>query len=297
MNLRIATADGLFETGVGTAPTVAGPVRIFDDVVVAAGRKVLWHGSRGWTEMGRTSGILCAVDAPGGLIVGTEGAHLLRFRGDGFETIESFDRAPGRDEWYTPWGGPSEVRSLTRTPDNVLLANVHVGGIVRSEDSGRSWFPTVDIHHDVHQVRAVWDQTDLVVAASAVGLLVSNDAGAHWRAHTRGLHATYCRAVAATDDGILVSASEGPRGRQSAIYRTNASATERFDRVSEWIDGNVDSHALDARGANGAFGTPRGELYQSSNSGLTWSRTRTGLPAVTSLSIVEHDTANWLPAN
>ena len=131
-----------------------------------------------------------------------------------------------------------------------------------------------------------------MVAASADGLLVSSDAGVNWRAHTRGLHATYCRAVAATDDGILVSASEGPRGRQSAIYRTNASATERFDRVSDWIDGNVDSHALDARGNDAAFGTPRGELYESSNSGITWRRTRTGLPAVTSLSIVEHASSN-----
>lgn len=292
MNLRIATAEGLFETGVGSAPTVAGPVRIFDDIVVAAGRKVLWHGSRGWTEMGRTSGILCAVDAPGGLIVGTEGAHLLRFRADGFEAIDSFEHTPERDGWYTPWGAPPEVRSLTRTPDNVLLANVHVGGIVRSEDSGRSWFPTVDIHHDVHQVRSVWDQPDLVVAASSVGVLVSHDLGTTWRAHTRGLHATYCRAVAASEAAILVSASEGPRGRQSAIYRTNASGTERFDRVSDWIDGNVDSHALDARGHDAAFGTPRGELYESSNSGVTWRKTRTGLPAVTSLSIVEGAGAN-----
>lgn len=292
MNLRIATAEGLFETGAGSTPTVAGPVRIFDDVVVAAGRKVLWHGVRGWAEMGRTSGILCAVDAPGGLIVGTEGAHLLRFRTDGFVVINSFDDAPGRDQWYTPWGAPPEVRSLTRTPDNVLLANVHVGGILRSEDSGRSWQPTVDIHDDVHQVRAVWDRTDLVVAASSVGLLVSEDSGATWRAHTRGLHATYCRAVAATDDAILVSASEGPRGKQSAIYRTNATGTERFERMSEWIDGNVDSHALDARGADAAFGTPRGELFESTNSGGTWRKTRTGLPAVTSLSIVERTATN-----
>ena len=292
MNLRIATADGLYETGVGSAPTVAGPVRIFDDVVVAAGRKVLWHGSQGWTEMGRTSGIVCAVDAPGGLIVGTEGAHLLRFHTDGFVAINGFDHAPDRDEWYTPWGAPPEVRSLTRTPDNVLLANVHVGGILRSEDSGRSWRPTVDIHDDVHQVRAVWDRADLVLAASSVGLLVSEDSGANWRAHTRGLHATYCRAVAATDDAILVSASEGPRGKQSAIYRTNASGTERFERVSDWIDGNVDSHALDARGADTAFGTPRGELFESTNSGVTWRQTRTGLPAVTSLSIVERGGAN-----
>lgn len=291
MNLRIATADGLYEPDVGASPTVAGPVRIFDDIVVAAGRRVLWHGTGGWTEMGRASGILSAVDAPGGLIVGTEGAHLLRFGSGGFESIDSFDHVPDRDQWYTPWGAPPEVRSVTRTPDNVLLVNVHVGGIARSHDSGRSWLPTVDIHDDVHQVRSVWDREDFVLAAAATGLLVSNDAGATWRVHARGLHATYCRATAATHDAVLVSASEGPRGRQSAVYRTNLDATERFDRVTEWIDGNVDSHALDARGNFAAFGTPKGEIYESTDSGATWRRTRTGLPAITSLSIVESDAA------
>ena len=286
MNLRIATADGLFESESGAAATVAGPVRVFGDVLVASGRRALWRGSAGWTELAHASGILCAVDAPGGLIVGTEGPHLLRLGPSDFETIDAFDHIAGRDEWYTPWGGPPEVRSLACTSDNVLLANVHVGGIARSDDGGRSWSPTVDIHHDVHQVRSVWGRGDFVVAAAAVGLLVSEDTGLTWRAHTRGLHATYCRAVAVPDEAILISASEGPRGRQSAIYRTNIHATERFDRVTDWIDGNVDSHALDGLGNHAAFGTPKGDVYESTDAGATWTRTRSGLPPITSLALV-----------
>ena len=287
MKLRIATAEGLIESGAGNAPTVAGPVRIFGDVLIAGGRRALWRGVAGWTEMAQATGILSAVDAPGGLIIGTEGAHLLRLGSDGFETLESFDRVPGRDEWYTPWGGPPEVRSLACTPDNVLLANVHVGGIARSDDGGRSWASTVDIHDDVHQVRSASGRGDIVVAAAAVGLLFSSDAGLTWRAHHRGLHATYCRAVAVLDNAILISASEGPRGRQSAIYRTNLDATERFERVTDWIDGNVDSHALDGLGEAAAFGTPRGAVYESTDSGTTWNESRSGLAPVTSLTLVE----------
>jgi BNR/Asp-box repeat. len=286
MNLRIATAEGLFESGSGAAATVTGPVRVFGDVLVAGGRRALWRGATGWTEMAQASGILCAVDAPGGLIIGTEGAHLLRLGPDGFETLDGFDRLAGRGEWYTPWGGPPEVRSLACTTDNVLLANVHVGGIARSDDGGRSWSPTIDIHDDIHQVRSVWGRDDLVVAAAAVGLIVSEDTGFTWRPHTRGLHATYCRAVAVPDQAILISASEGPRGKQSAIYRTNIHATERFDRVTDWIDGNVDSHALDGLGDHAAFGTPTGDVYESTDAGATWIRTRSGLPPVTSLTIV-----------
>ena len=286
MNLRIATAGGLIESASGATSTVGGPVRVFGDVLIAGGRRVLWRGVTGWTELGQTSGVVCAIDAPGGLIVGAEGAHLYQLGPDGLEVLDGFETVPGRDEWYTPWGSPPEVRSLACTPDNVLLANVHVGGIARSEDGGRTWEPTVDIHDDVHQVRSVWGRDDLVVAAAAAGLLVSTDSGLTWRTHTRGLHATYCRAVAVPDEAILVSASEGPRGRQSAIYRTNIRGDERFERVTDWIDGNVDSHALDGLGDLAAFGTPTGEVYESTDAGTTWTRTHTGLSPVTSLTIV-----------
>ncbi|MGH2687570.1 MAG: hypothetical protein ACRDKW_02005, partial [Actinomycetota bacterium] len=46
----------------------------------------------------------CLTPAPGGLLVGTEGASLFRFTGGGFEPVESFERVEGRDKWYTPWG-------------------------------------------------------------------------------------------------------------------------------------------------------------------------------------------------
>ncbi len=284
MKLRIATADGLVEPPSGMTRT--GPVRVFGDALVENGHDLYWHGQAGWSLLGSVPGMLCAIDAPGGIIVGTEGAHLHRMGASGLEQVKPFEHVDGRDDWYTPWGGPPEVRSIACTPDNILLVNVHVGGIVRSDDSGRTWTPTVDIHHDVHQVRSVWGRGDLVVAASAIGLLVSHDAGINWSTLDRGLHATYCRAVAVPDHAILVSASEGPRGNQSAIYRTNIHATERFERVTHWIEGNVDTHALDGWGEFAAFGTRTGEVYESTNAGETWTRTHRGLAPVTSLSIV-----------
>ncbi len=284
MKLRIATADGLVEPPSGTTRT--GPVRVFGDALVENGRHLLWHGQAGWSLLGGVAGMLCAIDAPGGLLVGSEGAHLYRLGAGGLEPVKTFEQVVGRDEWYTPWGGPPEVRSIACTAGNVLLVNVHVGGIVRSADSGRTWTPTVDIHDDIHQVRSVWGRDELVVAAAATGLLVSHDAGLTWNTLDRGLHATYCRAVAVPDQAILVSASEGPRGRQSAIYRTNIHATERFERVTHWIDGNIETHALDGSGELAAFGTRSGEVYESTNAGETWTRTHRGLAPITSVSIV-----------
>jgi hypothetical protein len=284
MNLRIATAAGLVDPGSG-APA-DGPVRVFGDALIVGDHRLFWHGESGWYEIGQAPGLRCAVDAPGGLVVGTEGGHLLRLGPTGLTRIDAFETMDGRADWYTPWGGPPEVRSLACTADNVLLANVHVGGIARSDDSGRTWTPTIDIDFDVHQVRSIWGRGDLVVAAAAVGLCVSRDGGRTWRVSAEGLEATYCRAVAVPDEAILVSASEGPRGEKAAVYRTSIHGDTPFERVTDWVSGNIDTAALDGFGERAAFGTASGEVWQSSDSGATWERTHSGLAPVTSLSLV-----------
>ena len=282
--LRIGTADGLYEPPNGRV--VDGPARVFGDAVLCADGRVLWHSRDGWAELANAPDLLCAVDAPGGLLIGTEGAHLAQVTPGGMERLAGFEDTPGRDTWYTPWGGAPETRSLTRTDDNVLLAGVHVGGIPRSEDAGRTWLPTIDIEADVHQVRALAGRAEVVVAAAAVGFCRSDDGGQTWRVFAEGLHATYCRAVAVSADTVVVSASEGPRGRQSALYRRSLASSEPFERITEWIEGNVDTHALDALGDTIAYGTRTGTVWQSTDAGTTWDRLADGLAPVTSLSLV-----------
>ncbi|MGZ4675584.1 MAG: WD40/YVTN/BNR-like repeat-containing protein [Acidimicrobiia bacterium] len=284
MHLRIATATGLLDDRSGALPR--GPARVFGDALIVGDRRLFWFSDGAWVDIGEAPGLRCAVDAPGGLVVGTEGAHLLRRRAGGLTRIESFETVEGREDWYTPWGGPPEVRSLACTADNVLLANVHVGGIVRSDDSGRTWQPTIDLHFDVHHVRSIWGRSDLVVAAAAVGLCVSSDAGRTWRVRAEGLDVTYCRAVAVPDEAILVSASEGPRGRHAAIFRTSIHGDTPFERVTEWMTGNIDTGALDGYGEHAVFGTAGGEVWQSSDSGATWTRTHEGLAPVTGVSVL-----------
>ena len=64
-------------------------------------------------------------------------------------TTEDVPFTEGRDRWYTPWGGPPDTRSMT-SADGKVYANVHVGGVVRSADAGRTWQPTaLDIDADV----------------------------------------------------------------------------------------------------------------------------------------------------
>src|SRR5438094_669920 len=195
--------------------------------------------------------------------------------GEGLEPVEGFDAAPGRDGWYTPWGGPPDTRSITEDGDTVYV-NVHVGGILRSRDRGDTWEPTIDVDADVHKV---WATRERVFAPCARGLAVSENQGDTWEMRTEGLHANYCRAVAVTGDTVLVSASDGPRGSRSAVYRGSAKAGA-LEPCSDFFDRNIDSAWLDATDELAAFGTEDGRVFVSTDEGATWSEIASALPSV-----------------
>ena len=178
---------------------------------------------------------------PDGRVLTGEPGPALRLDG---EPVPSFDDAPTRDEWHTPWGGPPEVRSMAVSPEGTVFVNVHVGGILRSDDECRTWTPTIDLHTDVHQVLAPGG--GLVLAACGDGGLgVSRDDGATWRLCTDGLAATYCRAVAVSGGDVFVSASRGPGGEQSAVYKRPLDDDDApFEAVATGLSGNVDSGRL-----------------------------------------------------
>jgi len=214
-------------------------------------------------------------------IVGTAEAHLYRMGAEP-SLVEAFDRAETRSRWYTPWGGPADVRSLCTAPTGAILVNVHVGGILRSDDGGGSWRATIDMDHDVHQVLAL-DGT--AVAACAHGLAASHDGGVTWEVHDEGLHATYSRAVAVAGDTVLLSVSSGPQGRQAAVYRRPLHTGGPFQRcrtgLPEWFEGNVDTCWLaGASDGSAALATRAGDVYVSGDEGASWEQAASALPSV-----------------
>jgi hypothetical protein len=296
MPLNVATTDGLYAlaNGAGSGPDAfAGR-----DVTAIAqsggetwalldGRDVTRRGpDGGWIEIGvidRGAG-KCLLPAAFGVLVGTSEAHLVQVADDRVAPIDAFDRVPGRDAWFTPWGGPPDTRSLAQGPEGTVYANVHVGGIVRSSDGGDTWEPTIAIQADVHQVAAHRTRDGLVLAASARGLCRSDDAGSTWRYETRDLHARYARAVAVVDDLVFLSVSRGPWGPDAALYRRPLDEDAPFERCREGLpesfDGNIDSGSLAAEGATVVFGTEDGSVYRSTDRGASWNRIAHGLPAV-----------------
>jgi hypothetical protein len=242
----------------------------------------------------------CCMAVRDTIYVGTDDARMLRLSPGArvLEVIESFDSTPGRDTWFAGaaivngqrMGPPLGIRSVAANENGrVLFANVHVGGIPRSLDGGSTWLPTIDIHSDVHEVRAHPEDPDLVVAASAMGLCISRDAGATWTIESDGLHASACYAVVFSGEDILISASTDPFAAQGKIYRRPISQDGEIVPVEgglpTWIDGKADTGCIASNGSAVAVVDRSGTLYLSTQYGLAWSRSSVELPTPSSVLI------------
>ena len=234
------------------------------------------------------------------IYVGTDDARMLCLSHEGgmLEPIDGFDNVAGRDAWFAGsaivngqrLGPPLGIRSVAANSNgSILYANVHVGGIPRSLDGGRTWQPTLDIHSDVHEVCAHPADPDIVVAASSIGLCISRDAGATWSMEKEGLHAPHCYAVAFCDADILVSASTDPFAAQGRIYRRpirpDGSIAAVEDGLPTWTSGKVDTGCIASNGSTIAMVDGAGTLYLSTEYGRAWSRSCSQLPAPSSVLI------------
>ena len=296
--LLVGDDDGLHELGDEQRVHLAGRecTSISNDasgIWTLVDRRELWRcpSNGNWERLGELDDFEaeCLIPTQAGVLVGTSEAHLAKLADNGFEPVSSFDHAEGRDAWFTPWGGPPAVRSLPTDPDGGIYANVHVGGVLRSRDGGRSWQPTIDIHADVHQV--VFDAgSGLLLAASLEGLAVSEDRGESWTFNTQGLHAGYCRAVAVTGETVLVTASTGPFTDRAAVYHVPLPASGAFEKCAtglpKWFPKNIDTYCLATSGAEAAFGASDGRVFRSSDEGRSWEPAAEELPRVRCVSFV-----------
>jgi hypothetical protein len=94
--------------------------------------------------------------------------------------------------------------------------------------------------------------------------------------------------VAVSGDTVLVSASMGPRGRRSALYRKPLGGDTRFERCHDhlpWFDDNIDTASLEAAGPVAVFGTEDGRLFRSLDSGEHWELVTKGMPSVRCVSL------------
>jgi hypothetical protein len=226
------------------------------------------------------------------IYVGTDDARMLTIREHGkLECLHGFDNVAGRDTWFAGSaiidgqrvGPPLGIRSVAADPDGtVLFANVHVGGVPRSTDDGRTWQPTIDIYSNVHEVSVDHRDPRIVVAAAAVGLCISRNSGATWIIEREGLHAPHCSAVAFSGDDILFSASTDPFAAEGRIYRRpvkpDGSLVAVEGGMPAWIEGIADTGCIAANGSSIAVADRASNLYGSDDFGWAWSCRSTRLP-------------------
>jgi hypothetical protein len=242
----------------------------------------------------------CCMAVRDAIYVGTDDARMLRMSHGGgvLEPIDGFENIAGRDAWFAGsaivngqrLGPPLGIRSVAANSNgSILFANVHVGGIPRSIDGGRTWQPTIDINSDVHEVRAHPVDPDIVVAASAVGLCISHDAGVTWIIERDGLHAPYCSAVAFSGDDILVSASTDHFATQGRIYRRairpDGDTVAVENGLPSWLNGIVDTGCIATNGPTIVVVDKAGTLYISTEFGQAWSQSSSELSTPSSVLI------------
>jgi hypothetical protein len=254
-----------------------------------------------WTTIATSEFELsCCMSVRDDIYVGTDDARMLTLNhGDSvLDPLDGFDNIAGRNTWFAGsalvngqrLGPPLGIRSVaTNSNGNVLFANVHVGGIPRSIDGGKTWQPTIDINSDIHEVRAHPVDPNLVVAASATGLCISRNAGATWTIESDDLHAPYCSAVAFTGDEILIAASTDHFADRGQMYRRpitpEGKAVAVENGLPAWLDGIADTGCIATSGSTVAVIDRAGTLYVSTEYGLAWSGSSSKLPTPSSVLI------------
>ncbi len=254
----------------------------------------VWHRDLNgkWNQVGSVEDLRlnCILPLKGAILAGTSEAHLVLIIDGKVELLDSFEEVEGRSQWYTPWGGPPAIRSLAASAGHEFYVNVHVGGILRSQDLGRSWQPTIDLYSDVHQVLTVSTRPNLVLAATGRGLAISRDEGNSWQFELTGLHAIYSRAVAVCGNNVLISVSDGPHGDRAAVYRFPLNGEGTFEKCQQglpkWFSDNINTRNLVASGNRAAFGTSQGDIFVSDDAGQTWKQLGTKLSPIQCLGLV-----------
>jgi photosystem II stability/assembly factor-like uncharacterized protein len=262
-------------------------------------------GGRTWTEAGRLSGfeeLSClAVEphAPDHLLAGMEPAALWRSRDGGrtWEEDATIRRMSHENGWSVPWSDAlGHVRTIAvdpNAPERIYLA-IEVGGVVRTEDGGRTWENVRGgIHDDVHSVAVHPRNGAILYAATRHGFGRSEDYGKTWRYAGTFEGQGYARPLAVNPDHpervYTAAATTGPQGfdrpvgSECGVFRSDDGGLSwarmttglptRFKPYVETLD--VDPEAPD----HVALADAEGHVYQSRDGGDTWTLTHTLPPA------------------
>lgn len=236
--------------------------------------------------------LFSALALNGGVMVGTIPSAVYRSKDEGgWEELEGV-RVNSAGANFPP---SPELQSRTRylAADPLaparLYAGIEVGGLLVSDDTGKSWEPANDglTDPDVHEVLPSENKQGLVFAACGEGAFRSLDQAAHWEEITPGSH-DYGMSVIEDANGVVYLGSA--KGRPNTWIReegANAAVLRSRDSGSHWevvidnLQGGVMNMCPTPDG-NGIFaGTSDGTLFAIGDSGARV--VAKGLPGITAV--------------
>jgi photosystem II stability/assembly factor-like uncharacterized protein len=241
-----------------------------------------WDRLSGIAHPRVTSVAVSPVD--GALYAGTEPSSLFVSRngGESWRELEGLKNLPSAPTWsFPPRPWTSHVRSIALSPEDpdLIVAGIELGGVVRSEDDGKSWQDQrPGAYADCHNLVTHAAAPNAVYEAAGGGFAQSEDFGDSWAVADAGLEHRYVWGLAADRDDpalLYVSAAAGP-GRahgshfsDAAIYRRRAVA--RWEPVIERLAEFPYALVADPERTGALYaGLGDGEILHSTDRGTSW---------------------------
>ena len=221
----------------------------------------------------------------GTVYAGCEPSMLFR-SGDGgqsWEELSSLREIPSATTWsFPPRPWTSHVRWIAPSPHDAdrLLVGIELGGVMLSEDGGRTWKDhRPGAQPDCHALAWHPDVEGRAYEAAGGGAAWSSDGGDTWRGADEGRDRDYTWALAVDpeDPGRwYVSASpcpmlaHGSRSAEAHLYRWQGDGP--WERLTESLPDPLDSMPYALATVEGALfaGLADGEIWRSDDRGDSW---------------------------
>ncbi len=238
--------------------------------------------------------LFSALALPGTVMVGTIPSAVYKSKnGGGWEEMEGV-RIGSKGATFPP---SPELQSRTRylavdpAAPARLYAAIEVGGLLLSDDGGKSWIAANEglTDPDVHEVLPCERKPGMVFAACGDKVFRSFDRAAHWEEITPPSH-DYGMSLAEDGNGVVYLGSARGRpntwlresGADAAILRSR-DAGSHWEPVVAGLRGGVMSMCSNPNGRGILAGTSDGELISVDDSS---SRViASGLPCITSVAL------------
>lgn len=280
-----------------------------EDVNVREGRrailKLIWSGL-----YQPSSDLLWLGTEPGGLFVSKD-------QGKSFSLVKSLWNHPSREEhWFGGGRDEAGIHTILQHPHNPnqLIVGVSCGGVFISMDAGLNWRmcnvglradylpdPTGPYGHDPHMIRICQTDPNTMWQQNHCGVFVSRNGGASWLDVTApDAYGRYGFPIVIDDSNpekAWIIPAESDEQRVAKDQRLVVCCTEdggdTWQKFTEGLPQKdcfdlVFRHAFTRVPDLMAFGTTTGNLFLSSDQGVSWEHVSAFLPAIHSVLIIEH---------